>query len=235
MLSQIGAATVTGLLAQNWFGNVGVSVASGVLTLVLFVYGEAIPKTYAVRHAETSALLVSGPITLLDRLLRPLVTAIVWLADIQLPGKGISASPTITEHELRLLAGEAEQEGEITEHDRELIERAFRFGDRRVDDIMVPRPDMVAVDINSDIDDVVEVALQSGHRRLPVFAESLENIIGVVRLRDLIEAQRNNIHLLKGVMSPGPCCARVAAGDHSAAPRCSSGATIWQSWSTNTG
>ena len=67
---------------------------------------------------------------------------------------------------------------------------------------MVPRPDMVAVDINSDIDDVVEVALQSGHRRLPVFAESLENIIGVVRLRDLIEAQRNNIHLLKGVMSP---------------------------------
>ena len=202
LLSQIGAATVTGLLAQNWFGSLGVSIASGVLTLVMFIYGEAIPKTYAVRHAETAALMVSAPIALLDRLLRPLVAAIVWLADIQLPGKGISASPTITEDELRLLAGEAEQEGEITEHDRELIERAFRFGDRRVDDIMVPRPDIVAVALESDIDDVVEVALQQGHRRLPVYSESLENIVGVVRLRDLIQAQRNDLHGLEGVMAP---------------------------------
>lgn len=202
LLSQIGAATVTGLLAQNWFGNVGVSIASGVLTLVLFIYGEAIPKTYAIRHAEKAALLVSAPISLLDRVLRPLVSTLVWLADIQLPGKGITTSPTVTEHELRLLAGEAEMEGEITQHDRELIERAFRFGDRRVDDIMVPRPDIVAVTADSPIEQVVDVALGAGHRRLPVYAESLENIVGTLRLRDLIEAQRRGVSDVTEIMTP---------------------------------
>lgn len=201
LLSQIGAATVTGLLAQRWFGNVGVSVASGILTLVLFVYGEAIPKTYAVRHAERAALLVSRPISALDRALGPVVRALVWLADIQMPGKGITTSPTVTEGELRLLADEARQEGEITEHDRELIERAFRFGDRRVDEIMVPRPDIVAVEVETPLDEVVEIALRHGHRRLPVYSGSLENVVGIVRLRDLIAAQRGGVEDLSQIVT----------------------------------
>lgn len=189
LLAQIGAATITGVLAQRWFGNLGVTAASVVLTIVLFVYGEAIPKTYAVRHVEATALRISGPITLLHRVLRPLVSLLIWIADIQMPGKGITTTPTVTEEELRLLAYRAAHEGEITEKDLELIERAFRFGDRRADDIMVPRPDIVAVEASHDIARALEVALASGHRRLPVYEETLENIVGVVRLRDLTEAR----------------------------------------------
>lgn len=189
LLSQIGAATVTGILAQRWFGNVGVTVASVILTAFLFVYGEAIPKTYAIRHPEKVAKLVSAPIGLLERLLRPLVSLLVWIADIQLPGPGITTSPTVTEDELKLLAGEAVHEGEITEHDRELIERAFRFGDRRVDDIMVARPDIVALEADTSIDEAIEVAIRSGHRRIPVFEGSLEQTVGVVRMRDLLAAR----------------------------------------------
>jgi putative hemolysin len=191
LLAQIGSATITGILAQRWFGNLGVTVASIVLTIVLFIYGEAIPKTYAVRHAERTARFVAAPIAFLERLLRPLVSLLVWIADIQMPGKGITTSATVTEDELRMLAIEAADEGEITEVDRELIDRVFRFGDRRVDDIMVPRPDIVAVDRSTSLAEALDLALQTGHRRLPVYVDDLERIEGVVRLRDMIEARDN--------------------------------------------
>lgn len=195
LLTQIGAATVTGILAQGWFGNVGVTLASVVLTVVLFIYGEAIPKTYAVRHAEKTALAISGPISALERILRPVVSLLVWVADIQLPGKGITTSPTVTEEELRLLADRAAHEGEITDRDRQLIERAFRFGDRSADDVMIPRPDIVAIDESTELDEAIETALRKGHRRLPIYSGNLEGISGVVRLRDMIEARDSGASL----------------------------------------
>ncbi|HEX6220303.1 MAG TPA: hemolysin family protein [Acidimicrobiia bacterium] len=189
LLAQIGSATITGILAQRWFGNLGVTIASIVLTIVLYIYGEAIPKTYAVRHAERTAMFVSAPIALLERIFRPVVSLLVWIADIQMPGKGVTTSATVTEDELRLLAVEAADEGEITDIDRHLIDRVFRFGDREVDDIMVPRPDIVAVEGSTPLSEALGIALEAGHRRLPVYSEDLDNIDGVVRLRDLIEAR----------------------------------------------
>lgn len=198
LLSQIGAATITGVLAQRWWGNFGVTIASVVLTVFLYIYGEAIPKTYAVRHSLRTAMLVSAPISLLERLFRPLVGLLVWVADIQMPGRGITTSSAVTEDELRLLAGEAADEGTITEHDRMLIDRVFRFGDRRVDDIMVPRPEIVAVEEGTPVDDALEVALEAGHRRIPIYREDLEQVTGVVRLRDLI-AGRDDLQQLSSV------------------------------------
>lgn len=189
LLAQIGAATVAGILGQLWFGNAGVTIASVALTLILFIYGEAIPKTYAVRHAERTAMFVSRPIAFVERLFRPLVRVLVWIADIQLPGKGISAAATVTEDELKLLTYEAADEGEITPEDRDLIDRVFRFGDRRVDDVMVPRPDIVAVSVDTPLEEALDVALRAGHRRLPVYGRNLEEIVGVVRMRDLIPAR----------------------------------------------
>lgn len=191
LLAQIGSATVTGVLAQRWFGNVWVTVASIVLTVFLYIYGEAIPKTYAIRHSMRTAKFVSGPIAFLERLFRPVVGLLVWIADIQMPGKGITTSSAVTEDELRLLAVEAADEGQITEGDRVLIDRVFRFGDRRVDDIMVPRPDIVAVEARTPIEEALEIALDAGHRRLPIYSDDLENITGVVRLRDLIAARND--------------------------------------------
>lgn len=202
LLSQIGAATITGILAQRWFGNLGVTIASIVLTIVLFIYGEAIPKTYAVRHAERTAKFVAAPIAFLEKLFRPLVGFLVWIADIQMPGKGITTSATVTEAELRMLAVEAADEGEITEVDRELIDRVFRFGDRRVDDIMVPRPDIVAVERSTTLEDALNLALQSGHRRLPVYVDDLESVEGVVRLRDMITARDDGTTGLTGISYP---------------------------------
>lgn len=186
LLAQIGAATLTGLLAERWSGSWGVTLSSIGLTVLLFVYGEAIPKTFAVRHADRVGLALSLPIAVLERVLRPLVKVLVWVADIQMPGKGITMAPTVTEDELRHLAVRAAREGEITEDDVGLIQRAFRLGDRRADDLMVPRTEIVAVSADETVTEALAVALEAGHRRLPVFETSVENIIGMVRLRDLM-------------------------------------------------
>ncbi len=186
LFAQITAATLAGVLAQRWFGNLGVTLASVVLSVILYIYGEAIPKTYAVRHSDMVALRVALPVAALERLLRPAVAALVWVADLQMPGKGVTTSPTITEDELLHLADQAATEGEITTEDRELIERAFRFGDRRANDVMVPRPDIVAVEADDTVPEVLDVALEHGHRRLPVIDDSIDNVVGMVRLRDLV-------------------------------------------------
>lgn len=202
LLAQIGSATVTGILAQRWFGNVAVTVASIVLTVFLYIYGEAIPKTYAVRHSMRTAQLVSGPIAFLERLFRPIVGLLVWIADIQMPGKGITTSSVVTEDELRLLAEEAADEGEITEGDQVLIDKVFRFGDRRVDNIMVPRPDVVAVQVETPVEEALEIALRSGHRRLPVYEGTLENVVGVVKLKDLVASRDTHVESIRSVADP---------------------------------
>ncbi len=185
LLSQIGAAALAGVLAERWFGNLGVTIASAALTVVLFVYGEAIPKTYAVRHAEQVGRRLAGAIAAFEWLVRPVVSALVWIADLQAPGRGVSTGPTITEEELKLLAHSAAREGEITEEDRRLIERAFRLGDRRADDVMVPRTEIIGIAVTVPATDALTLALQAGHRRLVVFENDLDRIVGVVHVRDL--------------------------------------------------
>ena len=196
LLAQIGAATVAGILADRWFGPLGVTIASAVLTFILFIYAEAIPKTFAVRHPDRVALALAFPLAVIEIALRPLVRILVAIADLQMPGKTVVASPTVTEDELRMLASRAALEGQITTHDLQLIERAFRFGDRQVDGIMVPRPDIVAVDENATAREAIDVALDAGHRRLLVYAGSPDSITGVVVVRDLLripEARRDQV------------------------------------------
>jgi len=192
LLVQIGAATVVGMLSGRHFGNLGVTIASVALTVVLFVYAEAIPKTYAVRHPDQVARATQPILSALTWVLRPVVSVLVWFADLQAPGSGIAATTTVTEDELRRLASHAAVEGSIDESDRELMERAFEMGDRTVVEILTPRTEMVAVGANTTVAEALEVAIHSGHRRLPVYEDDLDHIRGVVRLRDLAAAITNS-------------------------------------------
>lgn len=207
LLAQIGAATVVGILAERWFGSLGVTLASIGLTVVLFIYAEAIPKTYAVRHSDRVALAVSGPVTTLEWVLRPVVSLLVAIADLQAPGKGITTSPTVTEDELQILAGKAAAEGEIDSDDEELIKRVFRFGDRRADDIMIPRTEIVGVSADTPVSEALGVALEAGHRRLAVHEGSLDHVSGMVRLRDLVAVPPDRSGMAVGALSQEPLTA----------------------------
>ena len=196
LLVQIGAATVTGLLADGWFGSLGVTIASVLLTLVMFVYAEAIPKTYAVRHPLQVAKVTTPFVALLARLFRPVVSLLIWFADLQAPGQGIAGTAGVTEEELRLIAAQAAQSGEIAETDLELMERAFRVGDQRVNEILVPRVDVISVSASTSARQALDVSVKSGHRRLPVHHGDPDQMTGIVRLRDLAR------HVAEGLDSP---------------------------------
>ena len=185
LLAQITAATAAAAIADALFGSLGVALASVVLTFLLFVYGEAIPKTYAVRHPQRVALALGGVLRALEVVLRPVVSVLVWIADLHMPGRGVATTPTVTERELLWLAARAAREGQITAEDLDLIGRAFRVGDRHVNDIMVPRTDIVGVPGTADVGRALQVALETGHRRIVVYEGSPEEIVGMVRLRDL--------------------------------------------------
>jgi len=185
LLVQIAAATVSGALAAHLFGSLGVTIASFILTFVLFVYSEAIPKTYAVRHPELVARHTAPLLRFLSWILTPVVTVLVWIADLQAPGTGIAAPSAPTEEELLRLAAQAEATGTIESSDRELIDRAFELGDLRVDDIYVPRLDIVAIPNSTSVQSALDLAITTGHRRIPTYEGDIDSIVGVVRLTDL--------------------------------------------------
>jgi CBS domain containing-hemolysin-like protein len=185
LLVQIGAATISGVLAARLFGSIGVTVASIVLTFVLFVYTEAIPKTYAVKHPETVARATAPLLRLLAALLRPIVSVLVGFADLQVPVTGIASPSAPTEEELLRLASDAAAVGTIDPSDHVLIDRAFELGDQRVDDIFVPRLDVVAIRDDLPARDAFDVAISTGHRRIPIYIGDIDTVVGVVRLRDI--------------------------------------------------
>lgn len=189
LLVQVGAATIAGVVADRHFGNTGVTIASVLLTVIMFIYTEAIPKTMAVRHPLAIARLVALPVSVLAFLTRPIVAVLLFLADLQSPGKGIPSRPTVTEEELRRLAAEAAASGEIAPADLELIERSFAIGDTPISAVAVPRPDVIAISLHESLDEALDRALRSGHRRLPIYRRDLDDITGVVRMRDLAAAQ----------------------------------------------
>jgi putative hemolysin len=185
LLVQISAAAIAGLLAEGLFGSLGVTIASVVLTIVLFIYTEALPKTYAVAHSVRVAYITAPLLASLTFVLRPIVAVLMWIANIQAPGTAVASPAAPTEQELLQLASTAADTGTIDETDRRLIDRAFDLGDRNVDEIYVPRPDIVAVPATTTVKQALDTAILSGHRRIPVYAEDLDDIVGVVAIIDL--------------------------------------------------
>lgn len=188
LLAQVTAAGIAGVLAERWFGGGGITVATVVVTVVLFVYGEAIPKTLAIRDPARYALRLVRPIRAMTSILRPAVSVLVRVADWQSPSSGgVDTVTTVTEGELLHLTDEAAAAGQIDASDAELIERSFTLGDLQVSQILIPQEEIVSVDVACPVPEALETAIEAGHRRLVVHDGDRNRIVGFVRLRDLVE------------------------------------------------
>jgi CBS domain containing-hemolysin-like protein len=188
LLFTIGGSTVATSFAVRHFGNAGEIVATVVLTLVLFVFADVTPKTFAIQRTDRVALFISTPVAWLGRLLGPLANGLLKFANVLMPGKGLKQGPFITEQELRASAEVASSEGEIEEEEKELIHSIFEFGDTIAREVMVPRPDIVACEDTCTLRDVQALMLQHGYSRIPVFHESIDDVVGVVFAKDLLKA-----------------------------------------------
>jgi putative hemolysin len=188
LLFTIGGSTIATSFAVRHFHRAGEVVATILMTLLLFIFAEVTPKTFAIQRTDRVALFVATPIAFLGRVLGPFAKALLRFANILMPGKGLKEGPYITEQELMASAAVASEEGEIEEEEKELIHSIFEFGDTIVREVMVPRPDVIAVEDTATLHDVQALLLEHGYSRIPVFHEDLDDILGVVFAKDVLKA-----------------------------------------------
>jgi putative hemolysin len=188
MLVQNGSAIMVAILAEKTFGGLGVTVASLVFTLLYFVVVEAMSKTFGVLHSDQVALALAPLVFFLGRVLSFPTRLLIGLANVLLPGKGLRQGPFVSELEIRSMAEVGSEEGSIEEEEKELIHSIFEFGDTIVREVMVPRPDIIAVEDDKTLRDVQALVLTHGYSRIPVYHEDLDNVTGIVFAKDVLKA-----------------------------------------------
>lgn len=184
------AAVLAAVLFVAWAApGRGLVLAIVVMTLALIVVGEIVPKTVAVKRAEQIALWASRPVWLLTAALTPVIRFLSWVSDLvvrPLGGHVNVAAPLVTEEEIKLLLRMGQDEGVIKEDASEMIHSIFEFGDKVVREIMVPRIDMVGVPDTATVDGVLRVILAEGHSRIPVYHDTIDQVVGIVHVKDLL-------------------------------------------------
>lgn len=189
------SSIATGLVALYLTQGQAIVVATFGVTALVLLFGESAPKSYAIDHTEQWALSVARPLQLSEYLLYPLVVTFDRLtrAVNRIIGSGTTLeSSYLTRDDIRALIRTGENEGVIAADERAMIQRIFRFTDTIAKEVMTPRLDVTAVPHDADIEVAIEACLQSGHHRMPVYKESLDNVVGVVDLSALVRAYRSD-------------------------------------------
>ena len=184
------SSIATGLLTY-YIGNgsVAVVIATIGITALVLLFGESAPKSYAIDHTESWALRIARPLKLAEYVLWPLIVLFDFLTRaVNRVTGGQSAIETsyVTRQEIRDIIETGEREGVLDEEEREMLQRTLRFNDTIAKEVMTPRLDMSAISTESSIEEAIEQCVQGGHARLPVYEGSLDNVIGIVHLRDLV-------------------------------------------------
>lgn len=179
---------------QNLVGKISLPTAFILITILHIVLGELAPKGIAIRHPLQTTMAISMPLKLIYILFRPFIWLLNGLANLLLRALGINNldNPDVhTEEELRLILTESEEGGAIKSSEHELIQNVFEFDDRMVKHIYVPRSKVVAIDIDDDINTNLKKLVDEGYSRIPVYKESIDNIIGIIHNKDLIKKLLN--------------------------------------------
>jgi CBS domain containing-hemolysin-like protein len=186
MFAQNGSAILVAILTEHYFDDIGIPVVSIAFTLAYFVVVEAMAKTFAILHSDRVALTLAPFVWVLGRALSLPTRVLIGLANVLLPGKGLKQGPFVIEQEIRSLAEVGHREGEIEAHEKEIIHSVFHFGDLVVRQIMVPRPDIVAIDLIGPLDAAAELIVQRGFTRIPAYRNDLDHIEGIVHAKDVL-------------------------------------------------
>ncbi len=165
--------------------DLAVTVSTAVMTVTVLIFGEITPKTVAKKSPESFARFSAPILSLLSVLLTPLVSIFNMWQGFVSKFFGNGGEDTVTEQELLTMVDEATEGGEIDEQEGELIKNAVKFYELDITDILTPRVDMEAVDIRSDREGVMDIFAESGYSRLPVYEDTLDNILGVIYQKDL--------------------------------------------------
>ena len=180
-LVNIGASAIATSIAISYFKSNAVGIATGIMTMLILVFGEIFPKSFANHNNIFVARIVIFPLFWLSRLFFPFIYILNFIP--RLHGTIDTTRETVTEDELMTMVEVVEEEGEIKEEEKEYITNIFEFDDTCCSEIMTPRADMFVIDVSEDMD--IKKILKTGFSRIPVIEDSIDNIIGILHVKDL--------------------------------------------------
>ena len=185
----LSASSMATILAIDIFGDIGSGIATGVLTIVILIFGEVSPKTMATIKADSLALAIAGIIDLLMFVLTPVIFIINKLASGVLSLLRVNPSETdkaMTEDEIRTIVDESQESGAIEDEEREMIHNVFDFGDSLAKEVMIPRIDMTFVQADATFEELIDIYRENKYTRLPVYQDSTDHVIGIINMKDVI-------------------------------------------------
>lgn len=173
----ITMASVSTVLFTTLFGSGAVGISTAVTTVLVLIFGEILPKSYAKENAERLSLFFAGPLSFLIILFKPIIFIFNKLASILKNGK---VEPSVTEDELKYIIEEIEEQGVLEEQEGDLVRSALDFDEITVNEILIPRVKVIGVEKNASIDEIKSLFIDEMYSRLPVYDKSLDNIIGMI-------------------------------------------------------
>lgn len=185
----LSASSIATSLAIKLWGSVGAGIATGILTLLILIFGEISPKTLATIYSEKISLMYSGTIELLMKILTPVIFIINKLSLgflLLLRVDPNAGDQQMTEEELRTIVDVSKESGVIESEEHAMIHNLFDFGDAQAKEVMVPRIDMIFANINSSYDELIQIFQENMFTRLPIYEESTDNVIGILNMKDLL-------------------------------------------------
>jgi len=199
----ISASALVTTFVINLFGSAATGIATGLLTVLVLIFGEIAPKTAATIHAEKIALSYARSISLLMFILTPIIIIINKLSKYALKFFRIDSSrkkKLMTETELRTIVKVGHEDGIIETEERRIINNLFDFGDSQAKDIMIPRIDMTLANVDSTYDEILEIFRSEKYTRIPIFEDTVDNVIGIINVKDLLLFDTRDAFNIRGIL-----------------------------------
>jgi len=208
-LVNVLASILAGAISTQVFGNIGLGIATAVMTLLLLVFGEITPKSVGIRN-EKFALRVARPVYVITRLFGPFSIGLSSLSRFlakNIFGKK-EINPPVTEEEIMAMMRLGEEEGTIKKDERELVNEVFEFDETKVDEVRVPKKEIVYLDENDTIQDLIDKSIETGFSRFPVCKNgNINKIVGMVHIKDALAVEDKNIpvkKIMRDILKVGP-------------------------------
>ena len=203
----VALSSISGWICVTLFGpEWGLAIATLGITAILLLVGEITPKMFAANHPELVAFAVVRPLQVMMAFLYPFAAFFTWagralLRMLRVPTK--RRSPLVTEEEIKVMIQMGREAGVLAEDELRMLHRIFEFSDSLVREVMVPRQQIVGIDLNATPDQVLDVLVEEGHARIPVYRGSLDQVVGVIYARDLLAmARHGGLFVLADLIRP---------------------------------
>lgn len=192
-LVNLGCSSIATVLCLNLFGDAGAAISTGIVTLLILTFGEIIPKCLAKEYNEAFVFKLGGLLKGLMIILTPVIFIFVKIKELALKITGeTKEQPDVTEDELKSLVETIEEQGVLEETEREMVQSVLDFDEKTAIEILTPRVDVSAIDIEDDFNTIKDLILENRYSRIPVYEDTIDNIIGILHTRDFLEELAKN-------------------------------------------